>query len=583
MVRPMNLLVFQEQHFAALEQTARALPVTAQKQAKGIRDLIKNSRASFKRFAEAANLDYSTMAIEDFRERFEELSVKLSVHMSENGSSSSAHISRVKKALKWAAAGGSLKPDENKAMELGYPSITEFIGAEPNAPARTFARRFYAFAATSRIMPADVNEAVLNEFKENCGMREKARNRGMLHFRQNWQRMAKRGKLPHVTFPMPVSRKPKTYGLSIHELPHALREEIEAMLQMLTGENLRELKGRKPLSKNTAGLACDWLLNLLGHVQNHLGVSLIKKTLADLLTVDNVRSLINYTNVEAMQKYGIEADLGNGKKRYGRTQVIIAMEMASIAERWLRDQVLTARLKKLTKNTTRCAEDRRKKTKAIGALNDYFYVARMLLVRSDAPHRKQFGKYHRAILRRDALLFVLLATFAYREHIFPLLDTGTTVMQEPEGNICINLEKERTKPRLRDLSHEIPQEYQFLFRLVLSERKRIAKKYDKDAVFVSSRNSPLTTAGIYDIVEQRTKEILGEPRNPHLVRSAWITEFLLWSNGDYATASEIADTCRATMQRAYKKVCEAIYFARFDKDREQAASRARAVIERSNL
>lgn len=550
--------------------------------AESLRNLIKNIRSSYLKFAALPDVDIGGMRIAEFSGCFEQLLATLKEQLAAPLGSFSAHASRMRRMLAWAAGGGRFEPPSEQAEHLGYVSLTEFLGPNPNKLGKRLARRFYGYVAAVGLPPTRLDKSGFSEFLGMCGMEGLDLHRALLHFGRNWNRLAAVNRLPPAPVRFPESRKPEPYSAKQNELPPKLRTEILRMSERLRGKDLKGRRGRVPPAKKTVDNCCTHLLQLIGHLTHHAGIVLTGKNLKDIVTLKNVRSLLDYTNDRSIERFGLEQSLPNQRKRFGHTQSMIAGSMRIIAERWIGDPLLIRQLANLHKRIRNRAENRRVSRKNAGRLNDYFRVARALLERSNEP---KSGRFKRAIHRRDALIFVLLGVFAYREEMATILRVGQEVLMGEASGMTIRVEKERTKPGLRDLLHEIPADFTFLFCHVVEIVNPIlrGKKHSNEALFVSCQGTPLTACGFYRVVTKHTREILGEERYPHLVRYAWITDFLVWSKGDYLNAAHIADTSPASMERHYTRICAKMSVAKFDENRGEAAKRARQKVQEDGL
>jgi hypothetical protein len=585
-MNPITMEGLRDAYLAALEAERAAAVGRNPARAESLRNLIKNTRSTYAKFDALPDASASAMSVAEFSTRFDALAGALTTHLKPPPGTSSAHVSRMRKMLAWAAAGGRFEPPAKLAETLGYPPMAEFLGSNPSKLTVRFTRRFYAFVTVDRISPSRMGENAFSEFVAECDMTGRDLDAALLGFGRNWSRLHDADELPPPPMEFPGSRKPESYAAKLDEIPGKLRSEIGRMCDRLKGRDIRGRHGRRPPDDRTVEMHLEHLLRLIGVLVRHGDLRLTDALgIKDIVTVANVRLLLDITNEQSLQRFGLEPTQPNEKKRFGHSQSMIAASMRVIAERWIGDDARTKKLANLHRGIRRRAETRRESLKEFGKLNDYFHIARELLRKSDAPPRPGFGRFQRAILRRDALLFVLLGLFAYREELVTILRAGHEIQAGAGNTLTISVGKEHTKPGLRDLLHEIPEEFTFLFRHVMDVENPIlcGRKCNTGALFVSCQGSPLKPAGVYNAFTRRTREILGRERNPHLVRSAWATEFLIWSKGDYLNASHIVDANPSTMQKHYVRICRKQSIASFDQHRDAAAARAVKKIEEDGL
>lgn len=151
-----------------------------------------------------------------------------------------------------------------------------------------------------------------------------------------------------------------------------------------------------------------------------------------------------------------------------------------------------------------------------------------------------------------------------------------------DGLPLITLPAHETKPGIRDLVHEVPDEIARILMCYI-ERVRpvlLQKNPDHGFLFVAQGGQPLEGSAVYAVFRTRTEEILGKTKNPHQVRKAWASGHSRWSKGDFLVASAILDSSPMTIQKTYQgNLCaeslvrhDALTETRWDEAMETASS-----------
>jgi len=539
------------------------------------KDLVKNTRSTANKYCEAACTLTQVLLLTDLTTNLERYNEVLSRTCSPG--SLSAHLSRMRALLTWAALNNQIAADEDRVVQLGFPGTAGFVASLRDTHARSFSLKFLRVCSATSLPAREVRERHVETLLSTMA-NEEYRQRAGSAFRRHWNLLVQQQLLLGAKCLKEYSKASEDYGARLDDLPQGLQDELESLEEIL--RNPKPRTDCTPLDCDARNLCRNYVLLLIGYLTQMRQHPLAHRTLAELITADNVVDFIEFSNsrgvARALAKFGAGSKTGSN----GYTEVTIARQMKVVAKRYLNDAVLTDQFSVLERKLKANLESRREAYKRAGPLDQFFYVAHQLLLQSDEPGRRGFGRKDRAILRRDALLLVIMATFAFRRRICAEL-TLNNIDVEDGGVPVLKVSRSDTKPEKRDLWQEVPEEFRFLFFHYLQvERQVLLGGKSCSNFFLTEDGHPMSPEGITQMFARRCPLILGYARNPHQVRKSWFTGFLDWSGNDYLNATLVGDASQKVIDTNYRETdASAQIETRFDPFRNKAAIDAQAWLQ----
>jgi hypothetical protein len=476
-------------------------------------------------------------------------------------------ISTLRMALRWAYGEKLLTVTADLADNLGMPPVALFASWREYQQAPSVYKALLAKMKVGQVRLDDLDESYFEKFLTELPGELVAWRAGWREFRTCWTAAAKEGLVPEIDLPETPSKRRAAYRIAEDELPAQLAAEMVTIRSRLCGSELAQRRGVQPYDESTAELLVGSLLRLAGYAVQHCAVNLQQtNSFAAILTLDHGLALMHHVNNLWLDDSEIPAELRHSMG-FGEYEIGLLRQFAALARIALRDDALHAAFVEEIRYHGQQAHERREKSKQPGRLNDYYRVAVELAKRGIDGTCVGMGEIRRATFIRDAVAFALFATYGYRISVLTDLELEKHIRPGENGELIICTRKESTKPRLRDLVHEVPRELVPLIEYYLNDARRALLKGRRDhrRFFVSSHDgAPIAKAAVYAMFVTRTANILGEIHNPHQVRKAWATDWARWTKGDYMTASSILDNSPLTIQRSYAKIIREEQISDFD-------------------
>ncbi len=481
--------------------------------------------------------------------------------------SHTAITSTLRHLIRWSLSERLTCMEETVSEQLGMPEAGAFAVWSDNPRALSVYKLLLLDMRVGSIHSSELSEAWFLRFLGSLPNWLRAWRSCWAAFRAQWELLEDEGILPEIDLPAPPSRKRPEFAAKPSDLPHRLEEELAAVESRLRGEDLRDRFGLPPYDRSTVKLLIGVLLRLLGHLRDTQGESFESlDSLSDALALDNALSLINRSNDDCFR----EDDGDTSDKTppgIGAYEIGQLRQLAAVVRVGLRDEALYAAYSDEIAYRGQKVREGREASKSLRPLDDYFRVAITLIERARALGWDSCPTTATAVFIRDALLFGLIAAFGYRRGVIAQLRIDTNIRSRDGDKTVICIPKENTKPRCRDLMHELPPELEPLLRDYLEKARPLllGEAAEHAFLFVSSADgSPLSESGIYAQIIARTTEVLGSPSNPHLIRKSLANDYAHWSRGDYMTAAAVLDSSPLTLQRHYARLQAEAHIKNFD-------------------
>lgn len=469
-------------------------------------------------------------------------------------------------ALKWGCDEGFLPVSENLAASVGLVATDQFAHWREDPRALTVYKLLVAEMAISGTSVDWIDDEFLAHFLDRLPDRISSWRACWSAFVKRWISLTRDGVLPEMELPLPSSARPSRYAVHVEDLPSALQAELMQVSLNLEGASLAERLGSQPLDGSTVVLVLGTIRRLLGFLIKELGVDPCTLTLSGALSLENARALVQFTNERSIAKLEApDATKRNGRTAIGEYQLGVLRQLAAAARLGLRDTELHAQYSEEVRFAAKDARVRRECRKEPGHVDDYYRVAVALTERALANLNRNAMTVTQATLLRDGLIFALLAAHGYRRTVMAGIHLTENVRVSADGSVTICVPLEDTKPALRDMQLELPQELRGLWRLYV-ERARPALLCGNrtQSLLVAQGGGALSDSAIYAIVVARSEEVLGARHNPHQARKGLATDHGLWSNGDYLSVSAVLDSSPLTLQKHYADLQGEKRIARFD-------------------
>jgi site-specific recombinase XerD len=476
-------------------------------------------------------------------------------------------ISTLRMALRWAYSERLLPISQDLSASLGMPPVALFANWREYQQAPSVYKALLSEMQVGQVTLDDLDETFFEKFLGEMPSRLVAWRAGWREFRICWAIAAAEGYLPVLELPHIPSRKRKPYRIAVDDLPEQLASELANIQNRLCGSDLAERRGVQPYEDSTINLLIDSLMRLTGFLVQERGMVLHQlSSFAAILTVEHGLALMHHVNNQWMEESGIPPEIRRSMG-LGEYEIGLLRQFAALARGGIRDDSLHGAFMEEISYLAQQARGRREKVKNPGYLNDYYRVAVELARRGMEGTDADRGDIRRATFIRDAVALGLFATFGYRISVLTNLKLDEHIRRGESGETIICIRKETTKPGLRDLVHEVPQEMIPLIEYYLNGARQVLLRgmHDHGSLFVSAHDgSPLGTQAVYAMFITRTADILGEVHNPHQVRKAWASGWARWTRGDYMTASSILDNSPLTIQQSYARIIREEQVADFD-------------------
>lgn len=483
------------------------------------------------------------------------------------GTSVRAIRSHMMSALRWALAERLIVMPPERAAHLGLLPTDQFARWRDAPRALTVYKLLLADAAIGGPRVEEIDEEYLAQFLEQLPTRISAWRSCWSEFTKRWNSLVAEGALPDLELPKPQSNRPAEYAIRESELTPRLQSDLRMVTKRLRGEVIAERAGAAPMDDSTMDLVLGGVMRLLGYLGKVRGLDLGTMSLVEALQLENTRALVEFTSERYYSRLGTSPERdAAGRTVIGEYQLGFLRQLAAVVRLGLRDEGLHSEYAEEIRFAAVAVRNRRELRKSPGAVDDYYRVAAELTERALHQMRQRGMTSTTAVAIRDALIFALLAAHGYRRSVLAMLDMKQSVREAADGMIILCVPREETKPGARDQQLELPRELSGLWRQYLEQaRPMLLSGKRSTALLIAQGGRVLGDDAIYAVVVARSEEILGARHNPHQARKALATDFGLWSNGDYLSASAVLDSSPLTLQRHYADMRREERIAAFDK------------------
>lgn len=472
------------------------------------------------------------------------------------------HLSTV---VEWAILSEAIPLDPGTILGLGYPDLETIQQAVPEQIPLQGYRMLVRFLCSRNISAQSLKANDVSVFLSQLQQDTRYWRRIYTDLLRGWPYMVQAELMPAITLPSAPSKRPPKMALPWDLVPESLKNEIETVLSRFRGDAAqpprldRRGKPKKRVHERTVQKRREEILKHLGFVRNVLNVSLESLTLVQLMTFDTVMARARHTNGDSVLAW-------NGQEclPMGRYQKDIFEECQTILRCLDGAESEIERIGDFMRLNRLHFEARREPRRRIPPLDTAFQVAYTLGVRSLVAETK--GKVLEAsLLRRDALILVLTGCYGLRTSVPAGCDHLKHVSMDVDGAPCVLTPKEITKRQIVDGLYEVPPEARGLFRAyALTDRARILNSSQTDAFLVSVTGKPLSSHAIYEIITDRTREVLGQEICPRALRKAWARGWDKYSGHDFLTGATVMDTSVEQFQKTYAAGRDEELMARFD-------------------
>lgn len=461
----------------------------------------------------------------------------------ENRRSRSAYKTQIVKCLRYGCDIGAISiPANFNDDDADLPSFEIFaVGIPKNqGNVKTGWNAFMRFARSRKLSIATLRRHHLEDFRGWLDGQVFDQRRIWNVFIKQWEIAASRGAVPGFGLEPYRSKKPVPYGLKPQQFPEHLRMELSTAIDRQMQQGLGSRFRNRAIAESTVDLRTDIARRYLGYYNQRNDLYTLK-SLADAFTEESILDYLQFTNSR-----GDQDDMGEYQK-----SLLISLEQ------FLRHGLLSAEKANMARDIwsfySKNFYPRREIAKPRLYLDKLYQVIAALLARSAATEQ---STRERVLCVRDAIIFLLLASFAFRREVLLNLRMGATFKKSSAGErtcYLVELPKEVTKPKLRDCYYEILEQYFSLVDYYCCQiRPYLLNGKVDDGVLLRNQNGKkLSSQSIYAIVRRRSLEILGREINPHLARKALATEWLKENPRDLITLSLVMDCSVNTIQTSY--------------------------------
>lgn len=483
-----------------------------------------------------------------------------------NRKSRSAHKAQIVKCLRHGTDISAISVlSSSVGDDAEFPSFEVFAaGTHKNqSTLRTAWNAFTRFTLSRKLSMITVRRHHLEDYREWLDGQVFDSRRIWNVFILQWETAASRGIVPNFGLKPYPSKKPLPYALDPATLPDNLKRELDTAIHRQRQQGLGSRFRKRLIAESTVELRTDIVCRYLGFYSGAGHDLQALPSLADGFTEVSIIDYLLFTNSS-----GSLDDMGEYQK-----SLLVAMEQ------FLRHGLLSDEKADMVREIwTFYSNDfylRREIAKPQLYLDNLYQIIATLLVHSAATEQPI---RERVLCIRDAIIFLLLASFAFRREVLLNLRLDSTFKKSTAGErICylVEIPKEITKPKLRDCYYEILDQYYSLvdYYCCYVRPYLLKGKVDDGFLLRAQSGKKLSSQSIYAIVRRRSLEVLGREINPHLARKALATEWLKANPRDLITLSLVMDCSVNTIQTSYAQPRPVDACRQFD---QRAAQKSRA-------